>query len=100
MDFQQSIPNLDQTTKWFLDETVYCLEKYGGMSTDEACKAVLGSRLIELIKDDPKWMWREPAFHWAMCVLYGFDSYWWHDKHLWEQHNEYVRERHHPPMGE
>ncbi len=98
-DFRQLLPNIDATTEWFLKETVYCLVFYADMSEDDAHKVLIASNLIDLVKDDPQWMWREPAFHWAMCILHGFDAYWWHDKQLWKLHNDYVRERHHPPIG-
>jgi len=99
LDFRRLLPELDKTTEWFLEEIVYCLERYASMNKEEAYKALVTSRLMELLtKDNPTWMWREPAFHWAMCIVYGFDSYWWHDTNLWALHNQYVKERHHPPM--
>ena len=101
LDFHQALPNLDKTTEWYLLETVYCLEHYVGMTTKAAYETILSSsNLMNLLRDDPRMMHTEPAFYWAMCIVHGFGSLWWHDKHLWALHNEYVKERHHPPVSE
>jgi hypothetical protein len=100
-DFPQILSGLDKTTAWFLNEIVYCLEHYAGLSEEKAQETILSSYLMKLLRrDDSQRMWREPAFHWAMCILHGFDSYWWHDEKLMASYDEYVRERHHPPIGE
>jgi hypothetical protein len=98
-DFHGILPEVDKTTEWFFEEIIYCLQRYANMSEEEAFKALATSQLIESIKKDgPERMWREPAFDWAMCIVHGFDSYWWHDKELWALQRKYVEERHHPPM--
>jgi hypothetical protein len=43
-------------------------------------------------------MWHEPAFHWVMSIVHGFDAFWWHAKDLAVPERKYVDERHHPPM--
>lgn len=97
-EFEKIIENHDETTSWYLKEIAYCLQTYGGLSRHEAKKSILSSHLVAILEDDPRWLWREPAYYWAMAILHGFDSNWWQDEELWKQHNNYVEERHHPPI--
>lgn len=98
-DFHSILPEIDKTTEWYFEEIIYCLQKYADMDEEEAINALAKSQLVESIKKDkPDRMWRESAFHWAMCIVHGFDSFWWHDKDLSGLESKYVKERHHPPM--
>ena len=98
-DFRKTFPHIDVVTEWYLGEIVYCLEHYVGMDSENAYSAVTSSDyLSEMLADYPEYLGHETAFYWAMCIV--GNSFWWHDKRLREQHNEYVKERHHPPRTE
>jgi hypothetical protein len=100
IDFAKAFPNLDDGTKWYLNEILFCLERYGKMERENAYAAILSAiNLVEILEDDPQLLHTEDGFYWAMCILHGFDSQWWHDKDLWEQHKKYISERHHPPIN-
>ncbi len=100
-DFQKVFPKVNKISQWFLDEILYCLQHYAGMTEDAAYSAITSSKGIQiLLADDPSYIETEPGFYWAMCIVHGFGSPWWHDKELWAQHRKYVMERHHPPIGE
>ncbi len=99
--FREAFPNIDHVTEWYLEEVVDCLERYANMSAGDAYHAVISSEnLSGMLRDDHQFIQTEPAFYWAMCIVHGFDSLWWHNKRLKEQHNQYVKERHHPPADE
>jgi len=71
------------------------------MDEEAAYNAIISSENLRVLLDnDPRFLHTEPGFYWAMCIVHGFDSLWWHDKDLWAQHKAYVIERHHPPMDD
>jgi hypothetical protein len=51
------------------------------------------------MNDDPAYIAHEDSFYWAMRIVYGFNTPWWKNKELWDQHNEYIKERHNPPAS-
>jgi len=99
-DFLEIFPNIDNNILWYLQEIVYCLEHYAGKQQGHSFTAVITSENFMLImNDDPAYIAHENPFYWAMCIAYGFNTPWWQNKELWDQHNEYVKERHRPPAS-
>lgn len=97
-NFRQIFPKIDDLTEYHLKEIVYCLEHYVKIDNEKAYKKIVSSEnLRRLLDDDPAFMRHEHPFYWAMCLEYGFDSKWWHDKLLNAQCDEYVKERYRPP---
>jgi hypothetical protein len=96
-DFRQEFPNIDHIMDWYLRETLYCLRFYVDMKSDDAYRVIVSSEAFKtLILDKPGEVERETGYYWAMYLIYG--KTWWKDKELVDQHVQYIRERHNPPM--
>lgn len=97
-DFRRFKELFNDTTQWYLNEIIYCLQHYLGKSKSQAKKALLDSYLVNILQDEPAMVEREPGYYWAMCIEYGFNTPWWKRDDLQKEYDEYVNERHHPPI--
>lgn len=95
-DFWELSSDLDEVTRWYLSEIVYCLEHYLGLTGTEAYKKVVSSEYLKtVLGDDPLFIQTEDGFYWAMAIMHK--NFWWQDENTYRQHKDYVRARHHPP---
>jgi hypothetical protein len=90
-------PDIDPVTEYYLMETISCLQHYLHMDENQAFQTIASAKQFkELVAKSPYDIQRETGYYWAMYLVYG--PTWWKNQSLVEQHVEYIKTRHDPPV--